>query len=88
MRINWLVRFKNKAFWAALIPAVFVFVQMVGAIFGLEFDFSELSMKILAAVDALFLILAIIGVVTDPTTEGIGDSKQAMTYEEPKPYGN
>lgn len=84
MRINWKVRFKNKAFWVALIPAVFVLIQMVAAIFGFEFDFTELSMKILAAVDALFVILSIFGIVADPTTEGLKDSKQAMTYTEPK----
>lgn len=84
MRINWLVRFKNKEFWMALIPAVFVFIQMVAAIFGFEFDFTELSMKILAAVDALFLILTIIGIVTDPTTKGLGDSIQALQYTKPK----
>ena len=84
MQINWTVRIKNKAFWMALIPALFVFVQMVMAIFGFEFDFTELSMKILAAVDALFLILSIIGIVTDPTTKGLGDSIQALGYREPR----
>ena len=37
-----------------------------------------------AAVDALFAVLVILGVVVDPTTEGLGDSAQAMTYTEPK----
>ena len=84
MQINWLVRLKNKAFWMALIPAVFVLVQMVMAIFGFEFDFTELSMKILAAVDALFIVLSIIGIVTDPTTDGVGDSLRALTYDHPQ----
>lgn len=84
--INWLVRIKNKAFWVAFIPAVFLLIQAVGGIFGFEFDFSELSMKILAAVDALFAVLAIIGIVADPTTAGIGDSAQALTYNVPKPH--
>lgn len=84
MAINWKVRIKNKAFWVALIPALFMLIQAVAAIFGLEFDFSQISMQILAAVDALFVVLVIIGIVADPTTEGIGDSRQAMTYDEPK----
>lgn len=84
MAINWKVRIKNKAFWVALIPALFMLIQAVAAIFGLEFDFSQISMQILAAVDALFVVLMIIGIVADPTTEGIGDSKLAMTYDEPK----
>lgn len=84
MQINWLVRIRNKAFWMALIPAVAVLIQMVLAIFGFEYDFTELSMKILAAVDALFLVLTIIGIVADPTTDGLGDSIQALQYTEPK----
>ncbi len=33
---------------------------------------------------AVFAVLVILGVVTDPTTAGVSDSKQAMTYTEPK----
>ena len=32
-------------------------------------------------------VLAILGVVTDPTTEGVGDSEQALTYTKPKSKG-
>ncbi len=52
--------------------------------FGFSLDLSELGDKLLAAINALFAVLAILGVVTDPTTSGIGDSELAMTYEEPK----
>ena len=38
-----------------------------------------------AAVDALFAVLVILGVVVDPTTEGLGDSDRAMTYTKPAP---
>ena len=31
----------------------------------------------------MFAVLAILGVVVDPTTSGIGDSERAMSYEEP-----
>lgn len=87
-KINFIARAKNKLFWMALIPAVFLFVQMVAAIFGYNFDLSELQGRILAAVDALFALLVVLGVVVDPTTEGVGDSAQAMTYTKPKPRGN
>jgi len=40
--------------------------------------------KLLAVVNAVFAVLAILGIVTDPTTEDVSDSKQAMTYEMPK----
>lgn len=84
MQINWLVRFKNKAFWLALIPAVFMLAQAVLQIVGIDFDYTELSMRITGAVEALFVVLTILGVVVDPTTAGVGDSDQAMTYEEPR----
>ena len=83
LKINFLARAKNKLFWMALIPALFLLVQMVAAIFGFNFDLSELQGRVVAAVDALFAVLVILGVVVDPTTEGLGDSAQAMTYTEP-----
>nr|DAU56326.1 MAG TPA: holin [Caudoviricetes sp.] len=82
--INWKVRLKNKNFWLTLIPAVLLLVQVVAAVFGYTLDFTELDGKLLAVVDALFAVLTILGIVNDPTTEGIGDSKLALTYEEPK----
>lgn len=84
MNINWRVRLKNKSFWLALIPAVLLLVQVVAAVFGYSLDLGDLGNKLLAVVNALFAVLTILGVVTDPTTAGIGDSPQAMTYEEPK----
>ena len=83
MNINWQVRIKNKAFWLAIIPAVLLLVQAVAAVFGYTLDFAELQGKLLAVVEALFVVLAILGIVVDPTTKGLGDSKQAMHYTEP-----
>ena len=83
-KINWTVRVKNKAFWVALIPAVLLLVQVVAAVFGFTIDLGDLGNKLLAVVNALFAVLAILGVVTDPTTSGIADSEQALTYTEPK----
>ena len=87
MNINWLVRLKNKNFWLALVPAVLLLVQAVAAVFGFTLDFGELGNQLLSVVNALFAVLALLGVVTDPTTSGLGDSKQAITYTEPKKEG-
>lgn len=84
MNINWLVRLKNKNFWLALVPAVLLLIQVVTAVFGFELDLGDLGNRILDVVNALFAVLAILGIVTDPTTAGISDSKQALTYTEPK----
>lgn len=82
--IKWLVRVKNKAFWVAIIPAVLLVIQAVAAVFGYTLDFGDLGNKLLEVVNAVFAVLVILGIVSDPTTEGITDSKQALTYTEPK----
>lgn len=82
--INWKVRIKNKAFWVALIPALLLLVQVVASVFGYTLDMGELGDKLLAVVNALFAVLAILGIVTDPTTAGVSDSTQALTYNTPK----
>ncbi len=82
--INWTVRLKNKAFWLALIPALLLLAQTVAALFGYTLELSALGDKLLAVVNAVFALLAILGIVRDPTTEGLGDSQQAMSYTKPK----
>ena len=82
--INWLVRIKNKQFWLTLIPAVLLLIQVVAAVFGYTLDLGDLGNKLLAVVNALFAVLTILGIVTDPTTKGVSDSAQAMTYSKPK----
>jgi len=87
MSINWKVRIKNKAFWVALIPAVLLLAQVVAAVFNVTVYLGELGNKLLAVVNALFAVLTIVGVVNDPTTATISDSKQALGYDEPKRDG-
>lgn len=84
MSINWRVRIKNKAFWVAIIPADLLLVQQVCAVFGVQLDFGQLQDQLTAIVGTVFTLLAILGIVADPTTAGVGDSEQAMTYTEPK----
>lgn len=84
MKINWLVRIKNKNFWIAVIPALLLLIQVIGAVFGFTLDLGDLGNKLLAVVNAVFGVLAILGIVTDPTTKGISDSAQALTYTAPK----
>lgn len=84
MNINWTVRLKSKTFWLTVIPALLLLVQVVAAVFGFELQLGELGDKLLAVVNALFAVLSILGIVTDPTTAGVSDSAQALTYTEPK----
>lgn len=82
--INWKVRIKNKNFWLAVIPAMLLLIQAIVSVFGVTVDFTDITGKLVAVVNAAFVVLSILGIVTDPTTEGIGDSKQALTYDKPK----
>lgn len=81
--INWKVRFKNKTFWVAIIPAVILLIQAVGAVFGITINLADVSAKLIAVVEAVFMVLAILGIVADPTTTGVTDSALAMSYTKP-----
>lgn len=82
--INWKVRIRNKAFWLALVPAVLLLGQSIAALFGWTVDLGELGSRLLAVVNQVFALLAILGIVNDPTTAGLADSDQALEYERPK----
>lgn len=84
MKINWKVRIKNKVFWITIIPAVLLFIQAVASVFGFSIDLGELGNKLLYVIETAFVILSILGIVTDQTTKGIGDSETALTYDTPK----
>ena len=79
------MRLKNKNFWIAFIPAVLLLAQVVASVFGYTIDLGDIGNKLLAVVNAVFAVLSILGIVNDPTTQGmLLDSTQAMTYNEPK----
>lgn len=84
MKINWKVRLKNKNFWIAIIPASLLLVQVIAEIFGYSLDLGDIGNKLLALVNTAFAVLSILGIVTDPTTAGVSDSEQALTYDKPK----
>lgn len=84
MIINWKIRFKNKTFWLTLIPAVLLLAQQVAGFFGVALDFGQLQDQLTAIVGTVFTLLAILGIVADPTTVGVTDSIQALGYDEPK----
>ena len=66
------------------VPAVLLLASQVLKLFGVEWDYTGLAEQLTAIVGTIFAILALLGVVNDPTTEGVGDSRQALTYETPK----
>lgn len=82
--INWTVRIKNKAFWVAFIPAVLLLAKQICALIGVDLDVAGLSEQLIDIVSTVFVLLALIGIVNDPTTKTLSDSEQALTYTEPK----
>ena len=73
--INWKLRLQNKATLIALLGAIFLMAQQ----FGLD-----IPQNIQNGVNTFVYILVLLGVVNDPTTSGLTDSKQALEYENPK----
>lgn len=82
MNINWKVRIKNPVFWVTVIPSIVSLVYLVLAVFGVTPSITEnvIIDGLLAVVGALTTV----GVLVDPTTKGVSDSKQAMGYDKPK----
>ena len=85
MKINIPVRMKNPWFWVSLVGVILTAM-------GISPEMLTSWGAVIAALKELvsnpFLLgsvaVAVLGVFIDPTTAGIGDSKQAMTYEKPK----
>ena len=73
--INWKLRFKNKATLLAIASTVILLIQQLG--FKLPDNIADI-------VNTFLTLLVLLGVINDPTTEGISDSPKALTYVEPK----
>lgn len=81
-KINWNVRFKHKPFLVALFSALLMLITQISQILGV--DTTVISEQVTPVFNTILGILILLGVVIDPTTESISDSKQALSYEEPK----
>lgn len=81
--INWKLRLKNKTTLVTLVIAVLSLLYMALGIFGITPRVAQ--EEIVNLIMMLINILVILGIVVDPTTEGINDSDRAMDYDEPSP---
>ncbi|MCR5566748.1 MAG: phage holin [Clostridiales bacterium] len=81
MKINWRVRFKNKAWLGSFLSLIVGFVYSLLALFDV---FPEVTENlVLRLMNQALTFLGLIGVIVDPTTAGLEDSDRAMGYEEP-----
>lgn len=78
MKINLKARLKNKAFVISTAVLIVSLVYRILAAFEVFPSISE--SEIGEIINMAVNILALVGVVVDPTTEGISDSERAMTY--------
>lgn len=68
---------RNKTFYLTLISQILVAVQAVFVLFGKGYLLDTvLQNKILAAANAVLVVLATLGVVNDPTTPGFKDKEE------------
>ena len=82
MQINWKVRFQNKTFLTGLISLVVVFIYDLLQL--LEIAPAVTQSAVMQVAEGILTILGMLGVIADPTTAGLSDSKQALTYTSPK----
>ena len=78
MKINFKARLKNKMFVLSASALVVSFVYQMLSAFDIVPKITE--SEITGLITVMVNILALMGVVVDPTTEGISDSDRAMTY--------
>lgn len=81
MKLNWKLRIQNKATLTAIISALGILANQVCALMGV--DYSGEIKQIIDIVMTMLGILSIVGIVIDPTTQGLNDSEYSHQKAEP-----
>lgn len=79
MKINWKVRIKNKTWLAGALALIISFLYDLLGMLGVTAPVEQ--GWVMNLIQTVLTMLAMLGVVIDPTTPGAGDSDRAMTYE-------
>lgn len=89
MKINWKVRFKNPQFIAQIV--ISIFVPILGYAGLTAQDLTSWAILLQLIIDAIsnpyvlmIVIVSVYNAIQDPTTAGITDSAQALTYTKPR----
>jgi len=82
LKINWKVRLHHKQFWVSLIALLLVLANQIAGIFNV--DITVYSEQVTGISETILMILALMGIIVDPTTSGASDSVQALRYDKPK----
>ena len=78
MKINFKVRMKNKAFVVGVATLLVSFLYKLLAAMDIVPAVSE--SEILELMGLVVNMLALVGVIVDPTTKGVSDSERAKLY--------
>ena len=79
--MNWKLRFKNRVTLLAIIAAAVTLVYQILGIVGVTAPISkDVTMQL---VGGIINLLVLLGIVVDPTTQGVGDSELAQSYDSP-----
>lgn len=89
MKINWKVRLRNPHFIAQIVLAILLpILTYMGLTVQDLTTWAELGKVLLNAVSNPYVfglvIISVYNAISDPTTKGLSDSKQALTYTKPK----
>ena len=89
MKNNWKVRFKKPMFIAQLVVAILTPILAYAGLTAQDITTWEaLGNLLLGAISNPYVltlvIVSVYNAIVDPTTKGLGDSTEALTYEKPK----
>lgn len=89
-KINWGVRFKNKVWVAGFISQTLLLLQAI--VLGLEsFHVIDINVEhvdswvawLMGIFNVILAYLTYLGIIVDPSVEGVGDSKVVLQRKEP-----
>lgn len=80
--INWKVRLQNKSWLLTMLAAIVAFMYQVLGLLGVVPAISQ--DQITQLIGLVVNILVALGIVVDPTTSGVTDSRQALRYDRPR----
>lgn len=78
MKINLKARMKNKVFLLSAAAMILALVYQVLSMAGITPSITQ--NEVAGVITAVLNILAFLGIVVDPTTDGVCDSERALTY--------
>ena len=81
MKINWKVRFQNKVWLTSFISLIVGFTYNMLKLFDVAPSVTQ--NLVMEMIGQFLTFLGLFGVIVDPTTEGLGDSNRALSYDKP-----